>query len=341
MPGWRIALVCEAIVQGTAARIFVSEAIMSSRPLEGSGSKVDGNTVILFGLLLFCVVTIVAAFLASCTGLLKQLANPATTIEFDRSIIVATVFPLFIFAFLMTPELRPRPGIRRRVAIIAALSGTIICAAATAALVLSVARPSPYTTTAASYLLFVGSGFFPTFAVARVYVFYERDAQVARRGEHFIDMTKLSPEMKRLVEKHTNGTMKAPPAWRPLALFGNTDTLTHDDLRKILTTEEAEEKHIATVHHQCAVNARNERAAAHYQHIQSLSPQEKALFESKLRADVEALQGLREHRANANREVAQLKAEIQRIHAAHAETVSALRGEIDRRYNDGKIQQYK
>lgn len=329
------------VLHGTVARTFVSEVIMSSQPLETGGCKIDKDIIILYGLLLFCGVTLVAAFLASCIGLLKQLANPATTIEFDRSIIVATAFPLFIFAFLMTPELRPRPGIRRRVAIVAALSGMIICGATTAALVLSIARPSPFTTTAASYLLFVGSGFFPALVVARVYVFYERDAQVARRGDHFIDTTKLSPEMKRLVEKHTNGTMKAPPAWRPLALFGNTDTLTHDDLRKILTTEEAEEKQIAELHHRCAVNARNERAAAHYQHIQCLPPQEKALFESKLRADVEALQGLREHRAKADREVAQLKAEIQRIHAAHAETVSALRGEIDRRYNDGKIQRYK
>ena len=129
------------------------------------------------------VVYLLVLFVAGVVGLFKQIATPEAHIEFNGSVIITIALPLFLFAYVTTPELRD-PRTRQRVALVAALVGTVVCAAATTMLAPGIDRPSSFEFAAAAYLLFAGCGLLPALVVARGYVFFDRDTRVAAAACH-------------------------------------------------------------------------------------------------------------------------------------------------------------
>lgn len=280
--------------------------------------------VVLVITLVVAVVYLVVLFVSGILGLIDQLAHPAARIEFNASVSITNAVPLYLFTYLTTPELRR--GRRLKVALTGALTGMIVCALATAALAPGIDRPSSFEFAAAAYLLFAGCGLLPALVVARGYVFFDRDTRVAAASDHYVDTSQLSPETKRLIAKHAPA-LKAPPGWRPPALFGARDALTHHDLRRILSLEEEEARQLRDLHELHAANAHRAREDAHHTLLLGLSPKERALFEATLRADAEAVSGITAYKEERGAEIARLIGENHTLRAA-AEAAAAREREF-------------
>ncbi len=244
-------------------------------------------------ILTFAGLALVVYFLAGAQGLWRAFANPAIASQYNGTVAFLSASPLFLFAWLSTPELRHSGRLRIGVAAAATLIGIAFLVTATAVLAYTIVRPDTFEFAAASYVVFAAFGFLPTLAVTRFCVLLNRDTWTVAAGDHYLNVQSLSPEAKQIVAKHTNGTDRAPPAWRILMLFGNKDRITYRDFQRMCELEAVAEAQIAAVYEQRALNEERRTAEA-------------------------ASRDLAAHRASTGREIAALLNEVEQLRQATA-----------------------
>lgn len=253
--------------------------------------------IVFFTVLFGTVAYFVLLFLAGSVGIVKQLANPAAQHDFNGTIVLWLAVPLGLFAYVATPEFGRDLGERMPVVLSSALVGLVCTLLATSFLGPSIARPSVYEHLAAAYLLFSTFSLLPTLVVVRLLTYFHADVVLARQGDHPIDTDQLTPETRRLIEKHCGKEMRRPPGWQPFTLWGDAGRITHADLQKVLAFETAQQKQLAELY-------------------RLLTPNEEC------RAAEDAFQELAIHKATTAREIAALRGEAERLRQA-AEEASA------------------
>lgn len=278
----------------------------------GSDEQLPTGLVIAVAALIAAALYFVMLFFAGLSGLIEQLFNPAAEYDTNATIFLA-MYPVFLaLGHFFLPEFashRRRLRIASRIALVPTALLPLTCGFLLPAL----ASYAPWSHAAALFVVLCSLGVLPTLALARLVAAVSAEVRDRHVGDHAIDISKLSPETKRLVGKHTNGTMKPPPAWRPVTLFGSSAKLTHGDLQRILALEEDEERRQRDLYERRAANEEAKRRDAYHAFMAGLPERERALFEATLKADVEAIKGFAADKAQLTAEAARLTDENQKL----------------------------